>query len=232
YPYRVGERGNIQEWYKDWRAVDSHHRHLSHLYGLHPDNDISPFTTPRLADAARRTPEIRGDAGTGWSLGWKINFWARLMEGEHAYKLLRDLLRLTEASGTDYHGAGGTYPNLFCAHPPFQIDGNFGGTAGIAEMLLQSHLDHIYLLPAIPEQWDSGRVRGLRARGGFEIDMEWDEGRLSESRIRSLNGGRCRIRTDRPVRIAGTDIQSAASNHGFTVAFDTEKGGVYTLIPR
>lgn len=229
YPYKIGERGNIQEWYKDWVATDIHHRHVSHLYGLHPGYSISPLTTPELAEAARKTLEIRGDAGTGWSLAWKINFWARLLDGNHAHSLVRDLLQLTRSNDTDYSGAGGTYPNLFCAHPPFQIDGNFGGTAGIAEMLIQSHLDYTYLLPAIPDEWSEGDVKGLRGRGGFEFDMQWKDKQLSNIKVKSLNGKICKIRTNHPVKLEGTDIVSTSSDTGYIILFDTKKGESYSL---
>ncbi|MDR8393803.1 glycoside hydrolase N-terminal domain-containing protein [Aliifodinibius sp. S!AR15-10] len=231
YPYKIGNRGNLQEWYRDWEATDIHHRHISHLYALHPGHSISPMTTPELADAARRTLEIRGDAGTGWSLAWKINFWARLLEGNHAHKLVRDLLQLTRSNDTDYSGEGGTYPNLFCAHPPFQIDGNFGGTAGIAEMLIQSHLDAIHLLPAIPDQWSEGEVQGLRARGGFEIDMAWTERELTTLEVKSLNGKVCEIRTSHPLQLEGTNQVSRETDHGYLISFETEQGQKYNLIP-
>lgn len=194
FPFQIGKKGNLQEWYKDWNDEDPQHRHVSHLYALHPGREVSPLTTPALADAARKTLEIRGDDGTGWSKSWKINFWARLHDGNHAYKLLRELLKLTGVEGTDYNKGGGTYPNLLCAHPPFQIDGNFGGTSGIGEMLLQSHDGVLNLLPARPDSWASGEVKGLKARGGYELDMTWANGKLTRVVVRSALGGNCRLR--------------------------------------
>lgn len=200
YPLKVGAKGNLQEWYKDWEDADPMHRHISHLFGLFPGRQITPLTTPRLAAAARKSLELRGDGGTGWSKGWKINTWARLHDGNHAYKLIREQLTLTGVEGTEYNTGGGTYPNLLDAHPPFQIDGNFGGTSGMTEMLIQSHDGLIYLLPALPDAWSTGHVKGLKARGGFTVDLAWKNKQTVGLTVFSALGGNLRLMLDHPIK--------------------------------
>ncbi len=186
-PFKIGDFGRLQEWYEDRPDEEPHHRHVSHLYALHPANLISPNETPELADACRKTLELRGDDGTGWSLGWKINFFARLLDGNHALKLLDTQLRFVDEENTNYTNGGGTYANLFDAHPPFQIDGNFGAVSGITEMLLQSVDKKIRLLPALPDRWSSGKVEGLCAKGGVTVSIEWSDGKLKKVVLCGIN---------------------------------------------
>ena len=225
-PFQIGAKGQLQEWYKDFKDSEPQHRHVSHLFGLHPGKQISPFETPKIFAASKKTLEIRGDEGTGWSKAWKINFWARLLDGNHSYRLLRDLLNYTDQTQGRVHG--GTYPNFFDAHPPFQIDGNFGGITGMTEMLLQSHLGDIFILPALPDAWTEGDIKGLKARGNFEIDLSWKDKELQQVLIQSGSGGKCVLRTNVPIRIKEIpDLVSIKSGNYYLTSFQTEQGKKY-----
>jgi alpha-L-fucosidase 2 len=209
-PDQIGRHGQLQEWMEDVDDPENKHRHVSHLWGVHPGNEINWEDTPELMDAARQSLVLRGDDGTGWSLGWKINFWARFLDGEYAHHMIQMLL--SDALDEARNGGGGSYPNLLDAHPPFQIDGNFGGAAGIAEMLVQSHLEYIDLLPALPSAWSDGFIKGMRVRGNFELDMEWKDRLPVKVRVVSHSG--------KPLKLRFGNV---------THVFDTEVGGVYEV---
>jgi alpha-L-fucosidase 2 len=225
-PFKVGKYDRLQEWSEDFEDEDVHHRHVSPLYGVYPGCQLDPETAPEFWKAAIAFLERRGDNGTGWSLAWKVCLWARFRDGDRALRLVANLLRLVTETGVDLHDKGGVYANLFDAHPPFQIDGNFGVSAGIAEMLLQSHEGVVRLLPALPGSWPEGRVKGLRARGGFEVDIVWNDGKLTEAVLHSLSGEPCRLASPATERVFCNGKPVAVDGEG---RFATEKGKDYRI---
>ena len=239
-PYRIGSRGQLQEWMHDFKEADPKHRHISHLYGLHPGDWITQ-ETPELFKAVETSLNLRGDEATGWSMGWKINCWARLQDGNHAYKIIRNLFNPVgfgskEKGERATMGGGGLYKSMLDAHPPFQIDGNFGYTAGVTEMLLQSHAGYIQLLPALPDVWPEGSVSGLKARDNFEISINWISGKLKQATIKSIAGKPCRIRTSQPITISKGNKEVAKSkqvvSNGKTyyeVSFITNRSDIFKL---
>ncbi len=218
-PMKIGKYGQLQEWAEDLDNPKDNHRHVSHLYGLFPSSQINPFTTPELLDASKTVLLHRGDVSTGWSMGWKVNLWAKLLDGNHANKLIKDQLTLVEKDG--WGNKGGTYPNLFDAHPPFQIDGNFGCTSGITEMLLQTQNGFIDILPALPDEWKNGKILGLKTYGDFEVSIVWENNKAKEITVKSNLGGNCRIRIPNEMELAGKTKLRKAEGENPNPFFET-----------
>jgi len=231
-PNRIGSDGRLMEWLEEYEEAEPQHRHVSHLYGLHPGNEITPELTPQLAEAARNTLYVRGDGGTGWSRAWKINFWARLHDGNHAFRLVRNLLEPVFDSDFNYINKGGTYPNLFCAHPPFQIDGNFGGTAGIAEMFVQSHAGFIHFIPALPDQFSDGSFSGLRVRGEGTVSASWKNKQLIHASLMAGKDGNFIIKlpdNEKPAKVTVNKKKIDYETENNMLAVSLKKGDLFEL---
>jgi alpha-L-fucosidase 2 len=230
-PPKIGRWGQLQEWETDRDDPKDQHRHVSHLFALHPGRQINKTETPELAEAAKVSLQARGDASTGWSMAWKMNFWARLHEGDHAYKIMQNFISPAGVAGVNYNDGGGIYTNLLCAHPPFQIDGNLGYTAGIAEMLVQSQTPAIQILPALPAAWPAGTVKGLRARGDFEItNLSWNNGAITALSIKSLSGGTCTLNTKNALKSTNETLKARRIGKYIEYSFETKPGKVYHFV--